>query len=87
MKMTFYLVAIGASITVAAELKLGKPLTIKEPVSIEKIYAEPDKFLDKKVAVKGRIVEVCQMMGCWMNLVDPSSGKMNDSYQSERWRN
>ena len=76
MKTTLYMLAIGASMTMAAELKLGKPLTIKDPVSIEKIYAEPDKFLDKTVAVKGKIVEVCQMMGCWMNLVDPSSGKM-----------
>lgn len=60
----------------AAELKLGKPLTTKEPVSVERIYAEPDKYVGKTVAVKGKIVEVCQMMGCWMNLVDSASGKM-----------
>jgi hypothetical protein len=59
----------------AGELKLGKPLTVKEPVSIEKIYAEPEKFVGKTVAVKGKITEVCQMMGCWMNLVDSASGK------------
>lgn len=76
MKMTFSILAIGAAVTLAAELKLGKPLTIKDPVSIDRIYAEPDKFLDKAVAIKGKIVEVCQMMGCWMNLVDPISGKM-----------
>lgn len=76
MKMTFSLLAFGAALTLAAELKLGKPLTIKDPVSIDKVYAEPDRFLDKTVAVKGKIVEVCQMMGCWMNLVDPASGKM-----------
>ena len=26
--------------------------------------------------MKGKITEVCQMMGCWMNLVDESSGKL-----------
>lgn len=66
----------SAALLAAAELKLGKPLTIKEPVSVEKIYAEPDKYLNKTVAVKGKITEVCQMMGCWMNLLDSASGKM-----------
>ncbi len=60
----------------AAELKLGKPLTLKEPLSVEAVLASPDKYLGKTVQIKGRITEVCQMMGCWMNLVDPASGKM-----------
>lgn len=76
MKRILSVVALGASLLTAAELKLGKPLTGKDPVSVEKIYAEPGKFLGKTVAVKGKITEVCQMMGCWMNLVDESSGKM-----------
>jgi hypothetical protein len=66
----------SAALVFAGEVKLGKPLTLKESTSVEKIYAEPEKFLNKTVQVKGKIVEVCQMMGCWMNLVDASSGKM-----------
>ena len=76
MKRLIGIVILGASLLAAAELKLGKPLTVKDPVSIEKVYAEPEKFLGKTVAVKGKITEVCQMMGCWMNLVDSASGKM-----------
>lgn len=76
MKRILSIAALGGSLLAAAELKLGKPLTVKEPVSVEKIYAEPERFLGKTVAVKGKITEVCQMMGCWMNLVDVSSGKM-----------
>ncbi len=78
MKMSKILsaIALGVSVAAASELKLGKPLTVKEPVSIERVYAEPGKFLDKTVAVKGKIVEVCQMAGCWMNLVDAAGGKM-----------
>ncbi len=75
MRLFFGIVCLGASLVAAAELKLGKPLTVKEPVSIEKIYADPGKFVGKTVAVKGKITEVCQMMGCWMNLVDSASGK------------
>ncbi len=75
MKSLLGLVCLSAGLIVAAELKLGKPLTGKEPVSIEKIYSEPEKFVGKTVAVKGKITEVCQMMGCWMNLVDSTSGK------------
>lgn len=75
MKQIFTASLLAASLLSAAELKLGKPLTVKEPVSIEKVYAEPEKFLGKTVAVKGKITEVCQMMGCWMNLVDSASGK------------
>jgi len=75
MKSFIGIVCMGAGLMAAAELKLGKPLTVKEPVSIEKIYSEPEKFVGKTVAVKGKITEVCQMMGCWMNLVDSASGK------------
>ncbi len=67
--------ALAASLMLAGEVKLGKPLTIKDPVSIEAVYAKPENFLGKTVAVKGKITEVCQMMGCWMNLVDSASGK------------
>ena len=76
MKRILSVVVLGASLLAAAELKLGTPLTVKDPVSVGKIYAEPEKFLGKTVAVKGKITAVCQMMGCWMNLVDESSGKM-----------
>jgi hypothetical protein len=67
--------ALASSLLLAAELKLGKPLTLKEAVSVDSVLAAPDKFVGKTVQIKGRITEVCQMMGCWMNLVDPNSGK------------
>jgi hypothetical protein len=75
MKSFFTASLLAASLLAAAELKLGKPLTVKQPVSIADVYAQPEKFLGKTVAVKGKITEVCQMMGCWMNLVDSASGK------------
>ena len=59
----------------AAELKLGKPLTLKQPTPIPTLTSDPAPYLGKLVLVKGKITEVCQMMGCWMALVDPESGK------------
>lgn len=67
----------------AAPLKLGKPLTLAQPVPIGAILAEPSSFIGKTVQVKGKVTEVCQMAGCWMALADPESNallrvKVND---------
>src|SRR4051794_12204353 len=57
------------------ELKLGKPLTQKTPLTIAEVLDKPAGYVGKTIQVKGKITEVCQMMGCWMNLVD-SDGRM-----------
>jgi hypothetical protein len=59
-----------------APLKLGNPLTLKEPVSVGQIASAPETYVGKTVQVKGKVTEVCQMMGCWMNLADPETGKL-----------
>ncbi len=50
----------------AAVKKYGKPLTLKETTKISDIYANPDKFKDKRVKVQGPIVDVCAEKGCWL---------------------
>ena len=57
----------------AAELKLGKPLTLKQSSSVAELMVKPDALVGKTVQVKGKITEVCQMMGCWMALAEPNS--------------
>jgi len=54
----------------AGETKLGKPLTVKEPVAIATVLAKPGDYVGKTIAVKGKISEVCQEMGCWMELTN-----------------
>ncbi len=54
----------------AAERKLGKPLTVGAPVSLQTLYADPDSKVGQTVQVQGKVVEVCEMAGCWMNLTD-----------------
>jgi len=50
----------------AAVKKYGKPLTLKETTKISDIYANPDKYKDKRVKVQGPIVDVCAEKGCWL---------------------
>jgi uncharacterized cupin superfamily protein len=59
----------------AAEVKLGKPLTLKNATPIAALVSEPGQYAGKTVQARGKVAEVCQMMGCWMNLVD-ENGKM-----------
>ena len=67
----FLVVATG----LAAETKLGQPLTLKETTPIDKLVAQPDQYVGKTVQVRGSVRDVCKKMGCWMELVDPASGK------------
>jgi len=68
---TFALFALSA-----ADLKLGKPLTIKEPLPIAAVLAKPADYVGKTVQVKGKITEVCQMMGCWLDLTNDEGQKV-----------
>jgi len=70
------LALLTASLCLPAPLKLGSPLTLKEPASVDKIASSPETYVGKTVQVKGKVTEICQMMGCWMNLVDSETGKM-----------
>ena len=56
----------------AAETKLGKPLTLDRATSIAEVNANAPSLVGKTIQVKGRVSEVCEMMGCWMQLVDDS---------------
>ncbi len=58
-----------------AETKLGKALALKEATPIGEIAAHPALYVGKAVQVKGKVTEVCEMMGCWMNLAEDSGGR------------
>ena len=55
-----------------AESKLGKPLTLNQSSAVHEILENPTDFLGKTVQVKGKITEVCRMMGCWMVIAEPT---------------
>ncbi len=68
MKIFFALIA-AASLLCAADAKFGKPLKLKDPITVSDLMAKPDIYAGKTVQVKGKITEVCQSMGCWLELV------------------
>ncbi len=68
--MKTFLTAALCVFTAFAEQKLGKPLNNSEALSLASLMASPDQYVSKTVQVKGKVTEVCQAMGCWMNLTD-----------------
>jgi hypothetical protein len=79
---TLIAAVLATGLLPAAETRFGKPLTLKEPVTIDTLLASPAAYAGKTVQVKGKITAVCQMMGCWMELVSDSGKsvriKVND---------
>lgn len=73
MRSLFAVVLLSVSVF-AAVLNLGKPLTVKEPMSVQKLMAAKEQYLGKTVQVKGTVTDVCRRMGCWMELVESSTG-------------
>ncbi len=72
---TALVILVSVCSAFAGEIKLGKPLALKEAVSIDKLVAAPEQYAGKTVQVKGTVRDVCKMMGCWMEIADPTSKK------------
>ncbi|MEJ2504706.1 MAG: DUF4920 domain-containing protein [Ignavibacteriaceae bacterium] len=57
--------------------KYGKEITLDEKTNISDILNSPESFLDKTVLVEGEVLDVCPMMGCWIELKsDDETGKI-----------
>ena len=75
--MKLLLTALAAvALLSAADTRLGSPLTLKEPVSVAALLSHAADYVGKTVQVKGKIAEVCQMMGCWMDLTNDEGQKI-----------
>src|SRR3972149_8399761 len=48
--------------------KYGKELTLKDETKISAILNNPVEFLGKRVLIKGKILDVCPRMGCWIDV-------------------
>jgi hypothetical protein len=75
--MKLLLTALTAiSLMSAADLKLGKPLAADNPIALATLLAHGDQYIGKTVQVKGKITDVCQEMGCWLELVNDAGQKI-----------
>jgi len=63
---TLLLLSLSVAALCAAE-KFGKGLTLKETTPVATLLGTPDNYVGKVVQV---VTEVCQMMGCWMQIQD-----------------
>jgi len=70
LKIFLLILLVGWEIIFAQteETKLGSEITLAEKTKISDILAEPETYLDKTVLVEGEVLDVCPMMGCWMEL-------------------
>ena len=57
-----------------ADENIGAPLTLRTQTPIADLLTKPAKFVGRSVQVKGKATDVCQMMGCWIQLADPTTG-------------
>jgi hypothetical protein len=52
----------------------GAGVTVPESTSIAKILADPDAYIGKTVRIEGKVLDVCPMKGCWMELAQEGDG-------------
>ena len=55
--------------------KYGSEITLEEKTNISDILNSPEEYLDKNVLVEGEVLDVCKMMGCWMELKSDVEGE------------
>ena len=66
-----FVLVLSISIVIAGEKKqFGEKLTLSDTTRIATILETPQDFLDKRVLVKGTVIDVCQHQGCWIRISD-----------------
>ena len=48
----------------------GAAVKVKAPVNVAQLAARPEKFKGKTVRLEGTVKNVCQGMGCWVEVAD-----------------
>jgi hypothetical protein len=66
-------VALILPLSASQGTKYGAGVTLTTATPIEKLAADPKAYLGKTVRVDGVVTAVCEMAGCWMELV-PAGG-------------
>lgn len=59
-----------------AQEKFGKEITLEEKTEISEILSGPTDYVGKKVLVEGKVLIVCQMAGCWMEIANEDGQKI-----------
>ena len=62
------LVLAAVAAGVRAGESFGSGVKLAEPTPISKILADPDAYVGRTVRIEGKVLDVCPMKGCWMEL-------------------
>jgi hypothetical protein len=52
----------------------GGGVTVPEATPIARILADPEAYVGKTVRIEGKVLDVCPMKGCWMELSQEGDG-------------
>lgn len=69
MKTTLLALSLACAL-LAADLQVGQPLAGQKQIALADLAAKPETYVGQTFQVKGRVTEVCQVMGCWVMLTD-----------------
>jgi hypothetical protein len=61
------MILLAFSVLAQAET-YGSDVKVAEATPISKILADPDAYVGKTVRIEGKVLDVCPMKGCWMEL-------------------
>jgi hypothetical protein len=64
----------GSATTAPAPLKVGTGITVKKPVDIDHLASNPKRYVGRTVRLEGTVKEVCQGMGCWVEVASARGG-------------
>lgn len=65
----------GAVVQAQGGKTYGEGVTLKTAVAVATLLEQPQAHVGKAVRVDGVIGKVCQAMGCWLEIVEPASGR------------
>jgi hypothetical protein len=68
--------SFAADAAAPAAKTYGKALTLKEVTEISKLNAAPNDYKDEVVMVAGKVVNVCQGSGCWLEVEAADSSRI-----------
>ena len=74
--LAIMLLSVGLTFAQAEVANYGAELTLTEKTSISSILEDPESFLDKTVLIEGEVLDVCPMMGCWMEIKSDDGERM-----------
>jgi len=67
------LILVAVAARVRAGETYGSGVHVAEATPIAKILADPDAYVGKTVRIEGKVLDVCPMKGCWMELAGDDS--------------